>query len=116
MALINPEDAYPGRIVYLYPNTKTAGQWCWRKKTAVVIDTHHWPRVHVELEDKGQTHSSHPHRLDVMLRPTGSTVRQEKKDGDMAGSGMAGTKVRVIPGKAKYEMNLGDDVEQPGLW
>lgn len=112
MALTNPEDAYPGRIVYLYPNTRTCSQWAWRKKTAVIVDIVNWPRVHVELEDGGKTIQAYPHRSDVMLRPTGSTVKQEKKDGDMAGSGDDGTKVRVIPGKEK----VAPTEEQMGLW
>lgn len=98
MALVSPEEAYPGRIVYLYPNTKTAGEWAWRKKTAVVLDAQYWPRVHVELEHKGQVHQSYVHRSDVMLRPVGGPVKQDKRAGD-GQSGGPETKVRVMPGK-----------------
>lgn len=115
MAMISPEEAHEGRIVYLYPNTKTAGRWCWMKKAAVVIDTKQWPRVHVELEHKGTTYESYPHRLDVMLRPTGSTVKQEKRDGDMAGGGISGVKVRIMPGKIK-PIVLAEDEEQGTLF
>lgn len=116
MPMTSPEEAYEGRIVYLYPNTKTAGEWCWRKKTAVVVHVKHWPRVCVELTHNNETVITHPHRSDVMLRPTGGgTAKQEKRDGDMAGGGVSDVKVRVMPGRIK-PLTLADDEEQGTLF
>lgn len=116
MAVTKPDEAYPGRIVYLYPNTKTAGEWCWRKKTAVVVDTQYWPRICVELEHKGKTVTTYPHREDVMLRPTGQgSAKTEKRDGDMAGGGTPDTKVRVMPGRIK-PVELAENEEQGTLF
>jgi hypothetical protein len=109
------EDAEVGRIVYLYPHTKTAGQFCWMKKTAVIEDGKtHWPRVKVSLTHEGNEVISYPHKDDIRLRPVAATTKQEKRDGDMVGT-VTGTKVRVMPGRVK-EMELPDEMEQPGLW
>ena len=111
----DPAEAWEGRIVYLYPHTKMAGRFCWMQKAAVIEDGKtYWPRVKVSLTHEGETHISYPHRDDIRVRPVANTTREEKKDGDMAGS-VSAAKIKVMPGRVK-EIVIPDGMEQGALW
>lgn len=89
-------------MVYLYPHTKTAGQYCWLKKQAVVEEPGktHWPRIKVTLVHQGQDITSFPHKDDVRLRPAPKNTKAEKREGDTnQGTEASGIKVRIMPGK-----------------
>lgn len=96
--LRSPDEAHEGRVVYLYPHSRTAGQWCWKHKTAVVIDTKHWPRVHVSFTHAGEEVEAYPHKDDVRLRPAPLAAKATKRQGDMTGDSTP-AKVRVMSGK-----------------
>jgi hypothetical protein len=76
------DDVTPGQTVYLYPHTRTSGQYCWLRKPAVVVDAKtHWPSVRVALTHEGNDVETLIHKDDIKLRPDTTT---KKKGGDMA--------------------------------
>ncbi len=80
------DEVKPGDVVYLYPHTRTAGQYAWLRLPAVVVEVkRYWPRVKVEVECQGKQIETLVHKDDIKLRPDWS-AKQEKRDGDMANS------------------------------
>jgi hypothetical protein len=116
--LRSKDEATPDRLVYLYPHTKTAGQWCWRRKPAVIIDADHWPRVHVCLTDGDRDIEAYIHKDDIKLKPDKVTTRGQ---GDMASGDTvielgSSRRLALHGGTKKYEIDLPDGVEQGELW
>lgn len=116
--LRNKGEATEGRIVYLWPHTKTAGQYAWMKKTAVIIDADHWPRVRVSLTHNGQEVESYVHKDDIKLRPP-SVVRADRRQGDVNNDvvvELGSSRKTSMRAESRYEMELPDGVEQGTLW
>ncbi len=99
------DEVKPGDTAYLYPHTRTAGQYAWLRLPAVVVEVkRYWPRVKVELEYQGRRIETLVHKDDIKLRPDRS-AKQEKRDGDMANSDRpeVGTSRRLALTTAKVE-------------
>lgn len=82
--LRTPDDVHPEQTVYLYPQSKMAGRWCWMQKEAVVVDAKsRWPMVHVKVTHEGQEYDAYPSRDDIRIRPV-AKVKQDRGEGDTA--------------------------------
>ena len=72
----------PGTVVYLRPNTKTAGAACRAHLPARVVSYDQWPLVEVEVEKEGWQPRHVVHCNDIGLNPA---AKKRGNGGDMAG-------------------------------
>lgn len=118
----DPDLLQVGRIVHLYPQTKTASRECHLKLTVAVMKDPraHWPMVVVTWDENGEKKWQLVHRDNIRLRSAAaSPTKEEKRGGDMTGStdGMAKWIKRrsIMPGKNK-PIDMPEGAEQGTLF
>lgn len=118
--LHDPSEVEQGRIVFLYPHTRTASRECHAQLAVTVIKppAQHWPYLIVAWKDAaGQDQWQRVHRDNVRLRrPASVSTKEEKTQGDSVGGGKTPTVKRVRVPPKRREIALDPDEEQLPLW
>lgn len=112
------DEAEAGRVVYLYPHSKTASRACHRLLTVAIVEGRkHWPMVVVKWNEGGAERWELVHRDNIRLRPSVAATRVDKKEGDSKGDVATGTKwkPRLLPNHIK-PIDLPDNMEQGELF
>lgn len=95
-----------GRIVHLYPQTKTASANVHRMLAVSVLKdpAAHWPMVVVGWKEDGTDFWELVHRDNIRTRSPAARTRSDDKEGDniREGGGVSSkwAKVKKLPGKA----------------
>jgi hypothetical protein len=120
--LDDPDLIQQGRIVFLYPQSKTASANVHRQLSVTVMKDPkaHWPMVVVGWKEDGVDRWELVHRDNIRLkRPGVTTTKADKHEGDNVreGAGMGRwAKVRKMPTQAKAKVDMPDDMEQGTLF
>lgn len=116
--LRGPEEAPEGRVVYLYPQTRTASRTCHAMKAVTVVHAKRWPMVVVKWTEGRVDKWELVHKDNIRLRPPSARVKKDEKEGDtVQGTGMDSrwARPRKMAGRVK-PIDIPDDQEQGTLF